>query len=135
MVTGSAPIAAEVLSFLKCVFGCPILEGYGLTETSAPISLTSLSDATSGHVGGPLVSVKVRLRDIPEMNYLTTDDNPRGELCAKGLSVFKGYFKAPDKNTEAFDEEGWFKTGDVAVVMKNGSIKIIDRAKNIFKLS
>jgi long-chain acyl-CoA synthetase len=49
--------------------------------------------------------------------------------------VFKGYYKAPDKNAEAFDEEGWLRTGDVAMVLPNGAIKIIDRAKNIFKLS
>lgn len=69
------------------------------------------------------------------MSYLSTDENPRGELCIKGTSVFKGYYKAPDKNKEAFDDEGWLLTGDVAMVFPNGSVKIIDRAKNIFKLS
>lgn len=53
----------------------------------------------------------------------------------KGESVFDGYFKRPDKTADAFDSEGWFKTGDVAMRYPNGSFKIIDRVKNIFKLS
>lgn len=53
----------------------------------------------------------------------------------KGASVTTGYYKRPDKTAEAFDNDGWFKTGDVAMVYPNGSAKIIDRSKNIFKLS
>ena len=53
----------------------------------------------------------------------------------KGPSMFNGYFKRPDKTAECHDEEGWFHTGDVALVYPNGSIRIIDRSKNIFKLS
>ncbi len=53
----------------------------------------------------------------------------------KGPAVFSGYYKRPDKTAEAHDAEGWFKTGDVAMVYPNGSVKIIDRSKNIFKLS
>jgi long-chain acyl-CoA synthetase len=80
--------------------------------------------------------MKWRLMDVPEMNYLHTDKPyPRGELCMKGASLFSGYYSRPDKTAEAFDAEGWFKTGDVAMVYPNGSVKIIDRSKNIFKLS
>jgi long-chain acyl-CoA synthetase len=135
MITGSAPMTGDVLNFLKICFSCPIREGYGQTETSAPASFTSEKDPTSGHVGGPLPCIRFRLKDIPEMNYLSTDPNPRGELCFKGESVFKGYFKAADKNTEAFDSEGWLRSGDVGEILPNGAVKVIDRAKNIFKLS
>ena len=135
MITGSAPIADEILKTMKVIFSCPIREGYGQTETSAPATLTSLTDPMSGHVGAPVPCLRIRLRDIPEMEYFSTDANPRGEICFKGPSVFRGYYKAADKTEEAFDEEGWLKSGDVGMILPNGTVKIIDRAKNIFKLS
>jgi long-chain acyl-CoA synthetase len=76
----------------------------------------------------------LRLRDCPELGYLHTDEPPRGEILFKGTSMFKGYFKNPEKTKEAFDEDGWICSGDVARVNENGSICIFDRAKNIFKL-
>lgn len=95
-----------------------------------------VEDTVTGHVGGPIESVKFRLKDLPEMNYTSSDKPyPRGEICMYGPSIFKGYYKRQDKTDEAFDEEGWFLTGDVGMVYPNGSIKIIDRSKNIFKLS
>ncbi len=81
MITASAPIDPNVLRFLKVVFCCPILEGYGLTETSGGSSFTYPDDPRDGHVGGPLPCVKWRLADLPEMNYLSSDKPyPRGEL-------------------------------------------------------
>jgi len=136
MITGSAPIDAAVLDFLKVCFCCPMLEGYGLTETSGGSSVTHPRDPVTGHVGGPLPCIKWRLMDVPEMSYLSSDKPyPRGELQMYGPAVFSGYFKRADKTSEAFDAEGWFKTGDVAMAYPNGSVKIIDRSKNIFKLS
>jgi long-chain acyl-CoA synthetase len=136
MITASAPIDQQVLEFFKVCFCCPVLEGYGLTETSGGAAVTAPNDPVVGHVGGPLGCVKWRLKDVPEMQYLSSDKPyPRGELCMKGATVTTGYYKRPDKTAEAFDEDGWFKTGDVALVYPNGSVKIIDRSKNIFKLS
>ena len=136
MITGSAPIDPQVLDFLKICFSCPVYEGYGLTETSAAASCTKINDPLAGHVGGPLTCVKLRLLDVPEMSYTSADKPyPRGELCVKGPSVTSGYYKRKDKTDEAFDSQGWFKTGDIALVYPNGTIKIIDRSKNIFKLS
>lgn len=136
MVTGSAPISIDVLNFLKVCFCCPILEGYGQTESTAASCVTLPNDAKAGHVGGPLPCLKIRLRDIPEMDYTAQDKpNPRGEICFKGPSIFTGYFKNAEKTKEAIDEDGWLRSGDVGVVYPNGSVQIVDRAKNIFKLA
>lgn len=79
--TGAAPINANVLAFLKVAFSIPIYEGYGQTETLV-VSITHKDDpAQTGTVGGPVPSVKFRLKDIPEMNYTSADQPyPRGEL-------------------------------------------------------
>lgn len=136
LITASAPIDPSVLEFLKICFSCPMYEGYGLTETSGGSSVTYANDSVLSHVGGPLPCIKWRLLDVPEMQYLSTDKPyPRGELCMKGPAVTSGYYKRPDKTAEAFDSQGWFKTGDVVVVYPNGSVRIVDRSKNIFKLS
>ena len=136
MTTGSAPIDKNVIDFLKVCFCCPIVEGYGLTETATAGAVTDMADKVTGHVGGPTEAIKIRLKDIPEMEYLSSDKPyPRGEICIKGPAVFSAYYKRPDKTADAFDSDGWFMTGDVGMIYENGSIKIIDRSKNIFKLS
>ena len=136
MVTGSAPIAGDVLEFLKVAFSCPIVEGYGMTESSGASVATIAGDPEIGHVGGCLQNVKIRLRDIPEMNYLSTNDPPAGEVCFWGPSVMSGYFRNAEKTKEAIPNgDGWLHSGDVAKIFPNGAIKIVDRAKNIFKLS
>lgn len=136
MVTGSAPIAGEVLDFLKVCFCCVVPEGYGMTETNAGTFVTDPDDPQSGHVGGPLQNYKLRLRDIPEMSYYHTDKPyPRGEICFWGPSVMEGYFKEPEKTQEVLSEDGWLRSGDVGMILESGALKIFDRAKNIFKLS
>ena len=73
MATGASPIGVDVLNFLKVAFCCPILEGYGQTESTAASCVTMPEDSISGHVGGPLPCLKIRLRDIPEMGYTSRD--------------------------------------------------------------
>lgn len=95
LVTGSAPISKDVLGFLKIAFCCPILEGYGQTETTAAATVTVAEDATSGHVGGPVVCMELKLVDVPEMNYFSTDEidgkpHPRGEICFRGHNIIPG---------------------------------------------
>lgn len=81
MVTGSAPIDLEILCFLKVCFSCPLMEGYGLTESAGASTITRPEDPVPGHVGGPLECCKFRLKDVPAMNYLSTDKpHPRGEI-------------------------------------------------------
>jgi len=142
LLVGSAPTSHEVLNFLKIAFCCNIMEGYGQTESTGASFVTRLLDNKSaGCVGGPCVNTEFKLVDVPEMNYTSKDLDekgrpmPRGEMCIKGFGVFKGYYKDPEKTKETLDEEGWLHTGDVVQINRNGSIKIIDRKKNIFKLS
>lgn len=80
MTSGSAPISADTLDFLKICFSCDILEGYGMTETAASCSVQFEGDPMTGIVGGPTQGMKIKLRDIPEMGYLHTNPVPSGEL-------------------------------------------------------
>mmetsp|Transcript_91175 Transcript_91175/g.263040 ORF Transcript_91175/g.263040 Transcript_91175/m.263040 type:complete len:682 (-) Transcript_91175:249-2294(-) len=145
IITGSAPIADHVLDFLRIVFCCPVLEGYGMTETAAGAAVTLPDDLTTGTVGAPLPVNEIRLQDVPDMGYLHTDTvhgegakamacAGRGEICFRGRNIFKGYYKMPDKTAEAIDAEGWLHSGDIGLWTVDGKLKIIDRKKNIFKL-
>jgi long-chain acyl-CoA synthetase len=75
----------------------------------------------------------MKLVDVPELEYYAKND--QGEVCIKGLNVFKGYYKNEEKTKAALDEGGWLHTGDVGEWLPNGTLKIIDRVKHIFKLS
>jgi long-chain acyl-CoA synthetase len=134
IVTGGAPCPPYLLEFLKIVIGCDVLQGYGLTETAAALTVTYPQDLTIGHVGPPSPWAEIRLKSVPEMGYLVSDEFPRGEVQVRGKGVFKGYFKEQDKTDASFDD-GWFCTGDVGRWNKNGTLSIIDRKKNILKLS
>ena len=136
LTSGASPISTEVFTFLRVCFSCAVLEGYGMTETACLISLTPLSDPTSGHVGAPSPCCEVKLADLPEMNYTNADEPyPRGEICVRGPTLFSGYFKDEAATKEAIDEDGWLHTGDVGMWIPGGRLKIIDRKKNIFKLA
>lgn len=134
MLTGSAPIDRKVMETLKVCFCCPFFEGYGMTETAAGSVLHHYYEKEMGHVGGPVANVKIKLRDIPDMGYSHENNPPKGEVCFQGPSIMKGYYKNPEKTSEAIID-GWLHSGDVGEVRPDGSIKIVDRAKNIFKLS
>lgn len=142
MITGSAPISRDVREFMKIAMCCPFSEGYGQTEGMGASFISDPLDNTVGHVGGPLLQNEFKLIDVPEMNYFSTDKDengnpsPRGEILVRGANVIPGYYKNPEKTAETFDKDGWMHSGDIGQVL-NGSmaLKIIDRRKNIFKLS
>jgi long-chain acyl-CoA synthetase len=143
MVSGSAPLSDTVMTFYRCMLGIAVVEGYGQTEGAGCTTLGTPDDMiTVGHVGGPSGSNEVVLFDVPEMGYLHTDTNNRGqacvgrgEICFRGPSVFKGYYKDEEKTRETIDDEGWLHSGDIGLWRPDGSLQIIDRKKNIFKLS
>uniref|UniRef100_A0A8B9KDP9 Arachidonate--CoA ligase n=1 Tax=Astyanax mexicanus TaxID=7994 RepID=A0A8B9KDP9_ASTMX len=133
ILTASAPISPTVLSFLRATLGCLIFEGYGQTECTAGCTFSMPGDWTAGHVGAPLPCARVKLTDIPDMNYYASSGE--GEICIQGPSVFQGYLNDKERTDEALDSDGWLHTGDVGQWQPNGTLQIIDRKKNIFKLS
>ena len=143
MVSGSAPLASNVMTFFRILLGVSIVEGYGQTEGAAAATIGHPDDFTTvGHVGGPVGSVEIVLMDVPEMGYRHTDTqhqgqpcHGRGEICIRGPSVFKGYYKDEAKTKETIDDEGWLHSGDIGLWRPDGNLQIVDRKKNIFKLS
>ncbi|CAM6017999.1 unnamed protein product [Sphagnum balticum] len=136
VLSGAAPLSPHVEQFLRVVMCAPVLQGYGLTETCAA-SFIQVPDviSMSGTVGPPLPSIDVRLESVPELNYdALSTTTPRGEICIRGSSLFSGYYKREDLTKEVLID-GWFHTGDIGEWQPNGAMKIIDRKKNIFKLS
>jgi long-chain acyl-CoA synthetase len=111
-----------------------------MTETCAGISITAVNDVNLGHVGPPISSTEVVLRDVPDMNYFANGPVQQGEILVRGANIFEGYFKFEEGNKEAFvaDPNGgerWLATGDVGRWNANGTLSIIDRKKNMCKLS
>ncbi|XP_075390705.1 long-chain-fatty-acid--CoA ligase 5 [Tenrec ecaudatus] len=133
MITAAAPISSPVLTFLRAALGCQVFEAYGQTECTGGCTFTAPRDYTSGHVGIPLACNLVKLEDVVEMNYFSA--NNEGEICIRGTNVFKGYLRDPEKTEEVLDKDGWLHTGDIGRWLPNGTLKIIDRKKNIFKLA
>ncbi|XP_075678436.1 long-chain-fatty-acid--CoA ligase 5-like [Dermatophagoides pteronyssinus] len=130
---GSAPINGKVLNFLRCALGCHILEGYGQTECVSAATVTTVGHYETDHVGVPLNAACIKLVDVPDMDYLVSQG--KGEVLIKGSIVFKGYYKDPKKTQATIDQDGWLYTGDIGKFNENGTIKIIDRKKDIFKLA
>jgi len=107
-----------------------------MTETCCVISSTDPTDHLLGHVGGPLACNEIKLVDIEEMGYFSTDQPyPRGEILVRGKNAFMGYYKDEKTTAATLLVDGWVATGDVGRWNPNGSLSIIDRRKNLFKLA
>ena len=127
-VSGAAPLTQEIKDRFEEKIGVPILEGYGLTETSPVVSVNTEE----------LQKIKSVGPAIPAVSTLVLDDegnevprNKEGELCIKGPNVFRGYWGNEKATRDAFTEDGWFKTGDIVEVDDDGFIFIKDRKKDM----
>ncbi len=130
--SGGMALTAAAAKRWKEVTGVGIFEGYGLTETSPVVCINPPGAIQHGTVGLPM----------PDTECQVIDDEgqplPRGEpgeLCVRGPQVMKGYWNRPDETREVLDDEGWFKTGDMAVIQEDGYIRIVDRKKDMINVS
>jgi long-chain acyl-CoA synthetase len=128
-VSGGAALPVEVLRGFEAAFGCVILEGYGLSETS-PVACFNHPDRVRkpGSIGTPIEGVEMRLVD--DHRQEVAPDEP-GEIAIRGHNVMKGYWKRPEATADAIDSEGWFYSGDIARVDEDGCYFIVDRKKEL----
>lgn len=115
-VSGAAPASPELFDYFQAM-GIPLLEGYGMTESSGVITFNPPESARVGTVGKPIEGIEVKLDE-------------GGEICTRGPHVFKGYYKDPGQTARTIDSEGFLHTGDVGV-WEDGYLKIVDRMKDI----
>lgn len=121
MMSGGAALSGKMMNFFNGI-GLYCGQGYGLTETSPVIAVSTPGDLKAGSVGKPVTGVRVKIADD-------------GEILTTGPNVMKGYFKMPEQTAEVFTEDGWFMTGDIGKLDEYGHLYITDRKKDLFKLS
>ncbi|QZH58903.1 carboxylic acid reductase [Mycolicibacterium farcinogenes] len=126
-MTGSAPISAEMKNWVERLLDMHLLEGYGSTEAGSVF--------VDGHIQRPPV-IDYKLVDVPDLGYFRTDrPHPRGELLVKSEQMFPGYYKRPEITAEMFDEDGYYRTGDIVAELGPDHVEYLDRRNNVLKLS
>ncbi|CAF2567088.1 unnamed protein product [Rotaria sp. Silwood2] len=132
VISSSAPLSPEVCRFSRAAFSCFFVEAYGQTECVVGCA-QSVNDIEAGATGIPTPLNHLKLVDVPDKNYYAKDGI--GEICLRSKAVFKGYLKDEAKTREAIDEEEWLHTGDIGQWTPHMTMKIVDRKKNMYKLS
>src|SRR6185436_13386183 len=121
LVSGGAALPEE-LALIYIGAGIPIIQGYGLTETSPVITASSIDVNRVGTVGKPIRNAQVRIA-------------ADGEIETRGPNVMRGYYNKPEETRAVFTEDGWFKTGDIGTIDADGFLRITDRKKELLKTS
>ncbi|KAJ1945707.1 medium-chain fatty acid-CoA ligase faa2 [Linderina pennispora] len=135
VVSGTSSISREALDFIRCIFSCDVVEGYGLTETTGASCMTVSKDNISGHVGSPFPTSMIKLVSVKELGYKVDDKPfPRGEIYVKGANVFRGYYRQPELTAQVLSPDGWLRTGDLGTFDALGRMRVLDRIVNIFTL-
>ncbi|MFG1793741.1 carboxylic acid reductase [Nocardia sp. NPDC049149] len=128
VLVGSAPIAAEMKTFIESVVDMTLHDGYGSTEAGPGIVLDNRMQRP------PVIDYK--LVDVPELGYFRTDKPyPRGELLVKSSTMIPGYYRRPEVTAEVFDADGFYKTGDIVAELGPDEVQYVDRRNNVVKLS
>ncbi|HXO49566.1 MAG TPA: carboxylic acid reductase, partial [Mycobacterium sp.] len=126
-MSGSAPISAEMRTFVEGLLDVHLTDGYGSTEAGAVF--------VDGQVSRPPV-IDYQLVDVPELGYFRTDQpHPRGELLVKSETLFPGYYKRPEVTADVFDADGYYRTGDIVAEVGPDQLTYLDRRNNVLKLS
>jgi long-chain acyl-CoA synthetase len=131
-MSGGMALTLDAARQWKEVTGVDIVEGYGLTETSPVVSVNPVSANRIGTIGLPVPSTEVRIID-EEGRELGPGE--AGELCVRGPQVMLGYWQRPDETAKVLSEDGWLRTGDIAMVDEAGYLKIVDRKKDMIVVS
>ena len=131
-ISGGMALTEAAANKWQSVTGCQIQEAYGLTETSPAVSFNPYHDIRIGTIGKVLTGTQVKVigEDGSDLGF-----NQEGELCVKGPQVMAGYWQRPEATEQAIDAEGWFKTGDVAILAEDGFIRLVDRIKDMINVS
>lgn len=128
-ISGGTALTSSAVDIWKATTGCSISEGYGLSETSPVVCLNEPGNERLGTVGTPLEGTEIQLWD--------EDDKivEEGQIVVRGPQVMAGYWNMPDETAKAITKDGFFKTGDVGVRLDDGTIKIVDRLKDMIIVS
>ena len=131
-MSGGAAMPVEVMKSFEEAFGCEVLEGYGLSETSPVASFNQPGqERKPGSIGTPIEGVEMKVVDDDGNDVEGTGEEAVGEIAIKGHNIMKGYWGKEDATKEVLDDDGWFRTGDMAYVDDDGYFFIVDRKKDM----
>lgn len=135
VISGAAAADPELSAWFSAVFNVDFFQGYGMSEAWAAVCVQHRGcGADKAAIGPPMLGATLRIVDVPDMDYKTSTYPPRGEIWVKGDMVMRGYHKNPEATAEAM-HDGFFATGDIGQLNDDGTLTVIDRKKNLFKLA